>query len=31
MTILESGELAGKKIGASWRVKKSALEEYLAK
>jgi excisionase family DNA binding protein len=31
MTILESGELAGKKIGASWRIKRSALDEYLAK
>ena len=31
MTILQSGELAGKKIGASWRVKRSALDEYLAK
>jgi excisionase family DNA binding protein len=31
MTILESGELAGKKIGTSWRIKRSALDEYLAK
>ena len=31
MTILQSGELAGKKIGASWRIKRSALDEYLAK
>jgi excisionase family DNA binding protein len=31
VTILESGELAGKKIGTSWRVKRSALDEYLAK
>ena len=31
MTILESGELAGKKIGSSWRIKRSALDEYLAK
>jgi excisionase family DNA binding protein len=31
MTILQSGELAGKKIGSSWRVKRSALDEYLAK
>src|SRR5262249_32426330 len=31
MTILESGELAGKKIGAAWRIKRSALDEYLAK
>ena len=31
MTILESGELAGKKIGTSWRIKRVALDEYLAK
>ena len=31
VTILESGELAGKKIGSSWRVKRSALNEYLSK
>jgi excisionase family DNA binding protein len=31
VTILESGELAGKKIGTSWRVKPSALDEYLSK
>jgi len=31
MTILESGELAGKKIGTSWRIKRSSLDEYLAK
>jgi len=31
MTILESGELSGKKIGTSWRIKRSALDEYLAK
>jgi excisionase family DNA binding protein len=31
MAILESGELAGKKIGTSWRIKRSALDEYLAK
>jgi excisionase family DNA binding protein len=30
LTILESGELAGKKIGASWRVKRSAVDDYLA-
>ena len=29
--ILESGELAGKKIGSTWRIKRSALHEYLAK
>ncbi|HTL44645.1 MAG TPA: SPFH and helix-turn-helix domain-containing protein [Vicinamibacterales bacterium] len=31
MTILQSGELAGRKIGTSWRVKRSSLDEYLAK
>jgi excisionase family DNA binding protein len=31
MAILESGELAGKKIGSTWRIKRSALDEYLAK
>jgi excisionase family DNA binding protein len=31
LSILESGELAGKKIGTSWRIKRSALDEYLAK
>ena len=30
LTILESGELKGKKIGASWRVSKAALDAYLA-
>jgi excisionase family DNA binding protein len=30
VAILESGELAGKKIGGSWRVKRSTLEAYLA-
>ena len=30
MTIIESGELKAKKIGASYRIKKSALDEYLA-
>lgn len=30
VAILESGELAGKKIGSSWRVKRAALEAYLA-
>jgi excisionase family DNA binding protein len=29
LKLLESGELAGKKIGESWRVKRSALESYL--
>jgi excisionase family DNA binding protein len=31
LAILESGELAGKKIGSTWRIKRSALSEYLAK
>ncbi|HJR61799.1 MAG TPA: SPFH and helix-turn-helix domain-containing protein [Vicinamibacterales bacterium] len=31
MTIIESGELAAKKIGSSYRIKRSALDDYLAK
>jgi excisionase family DNA binding protein len=31
LAILESGELAGKKIGSTWRIKRSALTEYLDK
>ena len=31
LTILQSGELAGKKIGSTWRIKRSALDEYLSK
>jgi excisionase family DNA binding protein len=31
MTIIESGELAAKKIGTSYRVKRSSLDEYLSK
>jgi excisionase family DNA binding protein len=31
LSILESGELAGKKIGSTWRIKRSALHEYLSK
>jgi excisionase family DNA binding protein len=31
MAIIESGELSAKKIGASYRIKRSALDEYLAK
>jgi excisionase family DNA binding protein len=31
MTIVESGELAAKKIGSSYRIKRSAVDEYLAK
>jgi len=30
MTILESGELKGKKIGTAWRVRRAALDEYLS-
>jgi excisionase family DNA binding protein len=29
--IIESGELHAKKIGTSYRIKRSALEEYLAR
>ena len=31
LTVIESGELAAKKIGSSYRIKRSALDEYLAK
>jgi excisionase family DNA binding protein len=31
MAIIESGELAAKKIGTSYRIKRSSLDEYLAK
>ena len=31
LAMLESGELAGKKIGSTWRIKRAALDEYLAK
>jgi excisionase family DNA binding protein len=31
MSVIESGELAAKRIGASYRIKRSALDEYLAK
>jgi excisionase family DNA binding protein len=31
MTIIESGELPAKKIGSSWRIKRSALDEFLAR
>jgi excisionase family DNA binding protein len=31
LAILESGELAGKKIGSTWRVKRTSLDEYLSK
>ncbi len=30
MAVLEAGELKGKKIGASWRITRSALDAYLA-
>ena len=30
MTVLESGELKGKKIGASWRISRAALTAYMA-
>jgi excisionase family DNA binding protein len=30
-TVLNSGELVGKKIGTTWRIKRSAIDEYLAK
>ena len=30
MTIIESGELGAKKIGASYRVTRAALDKYLA-
>ena len=30
LTVIESGELTAKKIGASYRIKRSALDEYLA-
>ncbi|HEY7474153.1 MAG TPA: SPFH and helix-turn-helix domain-containing protein, partial [Vicinamibacterales bacterium] len=30
MTILESGELKGKKIGSAWRIRRAAIDEYLA-
>jgi excisionase family DNA binding protein len=29
--VLDSGELAGKKIGSTWRIKRSAIDEYLSK
>jgi excisionase family DNA binding protein len=29
--VLDSGELAGKKIGTTWRIKRSSVDEYLAK
>src|SRR5262245_22577335 len=29
--VLDSGDLAGKKIGTTWRIKRSAIDEYLSK
>jgi excisionase family DNA binding protein len=29
--VLDSGELVGKKIGTTWRIKRSSIDEYLAK
>ncbi|HEY2433896.1 MAG TPA: SPFH and helix-turn-helix domain-containing protein [Vicinamibacterales bacterium] len=29
--VLDSGELTGKKIGTTWRIKRSAIDEYLGK
>ena len=31
LSILDSGELIGKKIGSTWRIKRSALNEFLAR
>jgi excisionase family DNA binding protein len=31
LTVIESGELAAKKIGSAYRIKRSALDEYLSK
>jgi excisionase family DNA binding protein len=30
MTVLESGDLKGKKIGSAWRIPRAALDAYLA-
>jgi excisionase family DNA binding protein len=30
MTVLESGELKGKKIGSTWRIQRAALDAFLA-
>jgi excisionase family DNA binding protein len=30
MTVLESGDLKGKKIGSAWRITRAALDAYLA-
>ena len=29
--VLDAGELTGKKIGTTWRIKRSAIDEYLSK
>jgi len=29
--VLDSGELVGKKIGTTWRIKRSAIDQYLSK
>jgi excisionase family DNA binding protein len=31
MSVIESGELAAKKIGSAWRIRRAALDEFLAK
>jgi excisionase family DNA binding protein len=31
MAIIESGELQAKKIGSSYRIRRAALDEYLAR
>jgi len=30
MTVLESGDLKGKKIGSSWRISRAALSAYMS-
>ena len=30
MTVLESGELKGRKIGATWRIPRAAIDSYLS-
>jgi len=30
MTVLESGDLKGKKIGSSWRISRAALTAYMS-
>jgi excisionase family DNA binding protein len=31
MSVIESGELAAKKIGSAWRIRRAALDDFLAK